>query len=67
MRSRRYLLSLPISNLLFLVVVRVLRPQVGEEVAGEHPIETMEEGEEADLKVNLLDFRQIFDALGPML
>lgn len=51
------------ADLLLLVVVRVLGPQVGEEVAGEHSVEPVEEGEQTDLEVNLLDLRQVPDAL----
>ena len=52
-------------ELVVLVVLGVVLPQVGEEVAGVHPVEAVEEGVEADLHVHLLDLRQALDVLVP--
>ena len=50
-------------ELVVLVVLRVVLPQVGEEVAGVHAVEAVEEGVQAHLHVHLLDLRQALDVL----
>ena len=52
-------------ELVVLVVLGVVLPQVGEEVAGVHPVEAVEEGVEAHLHVHLLDLRNALDVLVP--
>ena len=52
-------------ELVVLVVLGVVLPQVREEVAGVHPVEAGEEGVEADLHVHLLDLRKALDVLVP--
>ncbi len=49
--------------LVVFVVVRVLRPQVGQEVAGEEPVEPVEEGVEPHLHVHLLGLGEGLDVL----
>jgi hypothetical protein len=50
-------------QLVIFVVLRVLGAQVAEKVAGEHAVETVEEGVEAYLDVDLLDLGQALDVL----
>ena len=50
-------------ELVVLVALRVLLPQVREEVAGVHAVEAVEEGVQAHLDVHLLDLGQALDVL----
>ena len=60
---KKHKLTNEIPHHVLLVRFRVVSPEVGQEIAGEHPVQPVEEGVQPHLDVELLHLRQALDVL----